>query len=118
MTQLEVVHASRVLADQAEQANAEPHRLDQQLGVQETTCLHVSGEAEVQELACRHQAKLVSVSLNRQASVVAQCAPMVNVGEQQVEVMKVKARASHSHVSQQRIELNPPRHHREHHESW
>ena len=115
MTQLEVVHASRVLADQAEPAKAEPHRLDQQLGVQETTCLHVSGEAEVQELACSRQAKRVSVLLNRQASAIAQCDPLVNVGEQWMAVMEVKARATQPHVSQQLMELNAHRHHREHH---
>ena len=50
----------------------------------------------MQELACRHQTKLGSLLLNRQASVVTQCGTLVNVGEQQVEVMKVEARATAS----------------------
>ena len=85
------MHASRVLAGQAEPAKAGPHRLDQQLGVQETICLHASDEAEVQELACRHQAKLVSVSLNRWAEAVAPCVSLVNVDGEQVRAMKVQA---------------------------
>ncbi len=87
MIRLEVVHASRALDEQAELARVVHHHLDQPLGVRETTCRHVSGEATAQELACRHQARLVSVLPNRQVSTIAQYDPQVNMHEHRVVVM-------------------------------
>ena len=70
---LQVVHASQALADQIELAKVVPPHPDQQLGVRETICLHVSGEVTARGLACRHQARLVSVLLYHQASTIVRC---------------------------------------------